>query len=175
MRRPRHDQLDDRLGSKAPRQRSLRLRQVVAVEPGAPMDVLGGNQRPQQRCGGPGIYGNVGPVRQFQGLAGVLGRELDGNIPGDGGDGQYFDFFGRGQGGQERYCVVGRGIGVKDDLHCRDRTKACLNPGMSISQTTLCFTGTSLQTAWFLLSLATPSRSTTLRPRVRPLSTWTSM
>ena len=127
-------------------ERSFRFGQIVAVEAGAAVDVFRGDQRAQQGGGGAGIDRDFCAASQFQCFARVLRGELQRHIASHGGDGEHFQFR-RCQRGEESDGIIGRRVGVEDDFHCRARRRACFHLLLSISQMTLCFTGTSRQTS----------------------------
>ncbi len=97
-------------------ERLLRLRQVGAVEPGRPVDMLGGDQHPAHRPLAAGIDRHLraaGELDHLQRIPGILGEA---DIAADRDDAEDVELLRRGQGEEDRDGVVLAGVGVDDDL-----------------------------------------------------------
>ena len=112
--------VDDKIHRMPLLQRHGRFRQVGAIQPGAPMHMLGRDQRPAHGGIAAGKHPHVGPPGQFADLARIQLRQRQRHIAGNGGDAQNLDFR-AGQRQQDGHGVILPRIGVDDDLLCHGR------------------------------------------------------
>ena len=108
--------IDDEVDGVTFRQRHLRVGKLRAVQAGLAVDMFRCNKAPFEGGIAPGIDGDICPPRQFANDAGVAFREVQRNVPGNGGDAEKLDFLRRSKGQEDRDGVVLAGVGVYDDL-----------------------------------------------------------
>ncbi len=90
--------------------------QVGAVETGLAMHVLGRDQATAHRRLCAGIERHVRPPGQFQQLARIVQRVMQGHIAGDGDDPDDLQVLRRGASQQQRQGIVLAGVGIDNDL-----------------------------------------------------------
>ena len=78
------------------------------------MNILSRGKVAQERAGATGIDGDVGPVGEETDFAGVGLGEVEGDVAGDGGDGEKVEFGRGGDREQDGDGVIDTGVAVDD-------------------------------------------------------------
>ncbi|MNN13384.1 hypothetical protein D3C81_1264140 [compost metagenome] len=74
------------------------------------------DRRAHQRAPCPGVYRDVFAAGPLAGQAGVARGFVEAHVAGDGGDGADVEFVRRGHGQEQRYHIIGAGVGVDDQV-----------------------------------------------------------
>ena len=95
------------------------LRQLRAIQPGAAVDMLGGDHGALQRPVAARMHRDVVAAGELDDLARVPFGQRQGDVAGDRGDRQHLQLLGRGQGQEDRERVVLSRVAVDDDRSWR--------------------------------------------------------